>query len=84
MTLRRLNLGGEWKVSQAGKDDWIPATVPGWVVHMDLLAAGKIPDPFYRDNEKTVQWVGESDWIYKRTFDVPDDILKNDRVLLCW
>ena len=81
LTPRCLNLGGEWKVSQAGKDDWIPATVPG-CVHTDLLASQKIPDPFYRDNEKAVQWVGESDWIYKRTFNVPEEVLKNDRVLL--
>jgi len=78
---RRLNLNGNWQVSQTGKSDWIPATVPG-CVHTDLLAAGKIPDPFYRDNEKDVQWVGESDWIYQRTFTVPDEVLKNDRVLL--
>ncbi|HZI33258.1 MAG TPA: hypothetical protein VFF11_13035, partial [Candidatus Binatia bacterium] len=78
---RRLNLGGNWQVSQAGKNDWLSATVPG-CVHTDLLAAGKIPDPFYRENEKVVQWVGESDWIYKRTFDVPEQVLKNDRVLL--
>ncbi|MGH7993331.1 MAG: glycoside hydrolase family 2 protein, partial [Limisphaerales bacterium] len=78
---RRLKLGGDWQVTQAGKDDWIPATVPG-CVHTDLLAAGRIPDPFYRDNEKAVQWVGESDWVYRRTFNVPADILKNDRVLL--
>ena len=56
-------------------------SIPG-CVHTDLLAAGKIPDPFYRDNEKIVQWVGDSDWIYRRTFDVPEDVLKNDRVLL--
>jgi beta-mannosidase len=78
---RRLNLNGDWRVSQVGKDDWIPAKVPG-CVHTDLLTAGKIPDPFYRDNEKAVQWVGESDWIYRRTFDVPAEVLKNDRVLL--
>ena len=78
---RRLSLNGDWQVSQAGKDDWIPAKVPG-CVHTDLLAAGKIPDPFYRDNEKAVQWVGQSDWIYRRTFDVPEEVLKNDRVLL--
>ena len=80
-TLRRLLLNGNWQVSQAGKNDWIPATVPG-CVHTDLLAAGKIPDPFYRDNEKAVQWVGESDWIYRRTFDVPEEVLKNDHVRL--
>jgi beta-mannosidase len=80
-TPRRLNLGGQWQVSQVGKEKWIPASVPG-CVHTDLLAAGEIPDPFYRDNEKAVQWVTEADWIYKRTFDVPEDVLKNDCVLL--
>ncbi|HTV63100.1 MAG TPA: hypothetical protein VMH30_11085, partial [Verrucomicrobiae bacterium] len=80
-TPRRLGLNGAWQVSEAGKDDWIPATVPG-CVHTDLLAAGKIPDPFYRDNENAVQWVGHGDWTYKRNFNVPDGVLKNDRVLL--
>ena len=78
---RRLSLNGNWQVSQTDKNNWIPATVPG-CVHTDLLAAGKISDPFYRDNEKDVQWVGESDWIYQRTFDVPEEVFKNDRVLL--
>ncbi|MGH7939832.1 MAG: glycoside hydrolase family 2 protein, partial [Limisphaerales bacterium] len=78
---RRLNLNGAWQVSQAGKSDWFPANVPG-NVFTDLLAAKRIPDPFYRDNEGSLQWVGKSNWVYKRTFDVPNDILKNDRVLL--
>ncbi len=26
---------------------------------------------FYRDNEEAVQWIGESDWVYDRTFVVP-------------
>jgi beta-mannosidase len=78
---RRLSLDGGWQLSQAGKDEWIPATVPGGA-YTDLLAAGKIPDPFYRDDEKTVQWVGDSDWIYRRSFKVPADVLKNDRILL--
>ena len=80
-TLRRLKLNGNWQVSQAGKSDWLSATVPG-CVHTDLLAADKIPDPFYRKNEKAVQWVGENDWVYQRTFLVPEEVLKNDRVLL--
>jgi beta-mannosidase len=78
---RRLNLGGAWRVSQKGKGDGIPATVPG-CVHTDLLAAGKIPDPFYRDNEKQVQWITEADWVYERSFNVPKAVLKNDFVLL--
>jgi len=79
---RRLPLNGQWQVSEMGKDDWIAAAVPG-CVHTDLLAAGKIPDPFYRDNEKDVQWVGKSNWVYQRTFDVPETVLQSDRVLLC-
>jgi beta-mannosidase len=78
---RRLSLNGNWQVVQAGRDDWIPAKVPG-CVHTDLLAAGKIPDPFYRNNETVVQWVGQSDWIFRRTFEVPAEVLKIDRVLL--
>jgi len=78
---RRLTLNGSWQVSETDKNDWIAATVPG-CVHTDLLAAGKIPDPFYRDNEKSVQWVGKSNWTYKRTFDVPNEVLHCDRVLL--
>jgi beta-mannosidase len=78
---RRLPLDGDWQLSQAGKNDWLPARVPGGA-YTDLLAAGKIPDPFYRDNEKSVQWVGDSDWIYRRTFMVTPEVLQNDRVLL--
>jgi beta-mannosidase len=80
-TPRRLSLTGEWRVSKVGTNDWIPAVVPG-CVHTDLLAAGKIPDPFYQENEKKVQWVTEADWIYQRKFDVPEEVLKNDCVLL--
>ncbi|HYG34411.1 MAG TPA: hypothetical protein VEC99_06480, partial [Clostridia bacterium] len=66
---KRTSLNGAWQVSQIGAGDSIPATVPG-CIHTDLLAAGKIPDPFYRDNEQAVQWVGEANWVYRRTFEV--------------
>ena len=80
-TRQRLNLNGNWQVKKEGTDDWLPATVPG-CVHTDLMAAGKIPDPFFRDNEKTVQWITDANWIYQRTFEVPAEILQCDRVLL--
>ncbi|MEU3983457.1 glycoside hydrolase family 2 protein [Streptomyces sp. NPDC026672] len=41
----------------------LPARVPG-CVHTDLLAAGRIPDPFIGTNEDDVQWVGRADWQY--------------------
>ena len=45
----------------------LPATVPG-CVHVDLVAAGVIPDPFLGENEAAVSWVGRTDWTYSTTF----------------
>lgn len=47
-------LSGAWQFRQAGTEEWLPAQVPG-DVHTDLLALGRIPDPFVADNEKCVQ-----------------------------
>ena len=76
-----LNLNGQWKVSGAGYKE-IDATVPG-CIHTDLMNAGIIPDPYYRDNEKKLMWVGETDWEYSRCFNVDSDFLQNRRILLC-
>jgi len=76
-----IDLNGEWTLRQSGKKEVIKAAVPG-TVHTDLLAAGKIPDPYYQDNEDRVQWIGEADWLYKRTFSVPKEYLVNEQVLL--
>jgi hypothetical protein len=76
-----LDLGGAWKLRRAGGAESFPATVPG-CVHMDLLRAGAIEDPFYRDNELRAKWVGEADWIYSRRFQVGEDLLARDRILL--
>ncbi|KAJ3159903.1 hypothetical protein HK101_000976 [Irineochytrium annulatum] len=41
-------------------------------IHLELYAAGVIPDPFVATNENNVQWVGEVDWMYRYTFATPD------------
>ncbi|MCL5271238.1 MAG: glycoside hydrolase family 2 protein, partial [bacterium] len=71
----------EWTVGRRGVAQEHPALVPG-DIYADLLRAGAIPDPFYRDNENGLQWIGESDWIYRREFDVPADLLAHEQVLL--
>ena len=76
-----LDLDGQWTLRQDGKDEAIPATVPG-VVHTDLLAAGKIPDPFDAKNEDDLQWIGEAAWTYSRGFDVDAAMLKRGHVVL--
>ncbi|GAB1450911.1 hypothetical protein MASR2M47_09670 [Draconibacterium sp.] len=72
-------LNENWTFSQAGKNEWLPATVPG-TVHTDLLANGKIEDPFYRLNEHDVQWIDKVDWEYKTTFLVENELLQKDVV----
>jgi beta-mannosidase len=52
----------------------VPATVPG-CVHLDLLAAGLIPDPYLDENEGELPWIGYVDWRYETTFHVSHDEL---------
>ena len=70
-----------WKFREAGKDAWHAAAVPG-CVHTDLLKNGLIEDPFYRDNEKKLQWIGKTDWEYETTFRVGADTLARGHVEL--
>jgi beta-mannosidase len=79
--METIALSGKWELRQDKVPQPIPATVPG-CVHTDLLAAGRIPDPFYREQENDVQWIGETGWTYSRRFDVASDVLRCDRVLL--
>src|SRR6267378_4787369 len=68
-----------WQFREAGKDRWYAASVPG-CVHTDLLNNKLIDDPFYRDNEKKLQWIGKTDWEYQTTFNVAPDILARDNI----
>ena len=76
-----IDLTGPWRLSQANQKKTITAQVPG-CVHTDLLAAGKIDDPYYRDNENRLKWIGDTGWKYFRKFDVPAELLSCDSVLL--
>jgi beta-mannosidase len=58
---------------------WLPATVPG-TIHTDLLANDLIPDPFWRDRELVLQWIGEEDWVYRTTFQASAQLLEKERV----
>jgi beta-mannosidase len=68
------SLNGAWQFRQSGTQEWSPALVPGGV-HTDLLALGRIPDPFVADHELKVMWVAENDWEYRHSFSVNPDLL---------
>jgi beta-mannosidase len=60
--------------------NWFTATVPG-TIHTDLLNSGKIKDPFFSDNERGLQWIGECDWVYKTMFDLTEEMNKDNLFL---
>src|SRR5438105_4731468 len=92
--MKRANVASGWQLRERAPDQsldaqfasdgrWLPASVPG-TVQQDLLAAGRIPDPFVGLNEDAVQWVGERDWLYRCRFDSPEGIADRERVDLCF
>jgi beta-mannosidase len=79
--LRIIDLNGSWTLTHIPSGRCHPARVPG-SVHKDLLAANAIEDPFYRDREDQLRWIGSSDWQYERTFDVSEDVLAHANLVL--
>jgi len=69
-----------WEFRASSTDSiWLSASVPG-CVHTDLMSHDKIQDPFYRLNEKDVQWVGETDWEYRTSFSVNTQLLEKENL----
>lgn len=75
---RQLNAGWQFRAIEGSREaakelpavlEWHSASVPG-VVQTDLLTNKLIGDPFYRDNEASLQWIGRTDWEYRTTFEV--------------
>ncbi|HHV61518.1 MAG TPA: glycoside hydrolase family 2 protein [Firmicutes bacterium] len=67
--VRRISLNGKWEFTEAGKDNWETGTVPG-CVQLDLMALGKLPDPFYRMNEHYARELEDKEWVYRKKFDL--------------
>ena len=74
-------LDGPWQFRESGTDEWLPGLVPGGV-HPDLMAAGRISDPFVGDAELRVQWVAQRDWEYRREFVVDEAVTGQERLAL--
>ena len=89
------NISSGWKFRQVpGKENiaglasasnsdgvWLDAKVPG-TVHTDLLASGKIGDPYFRTNEKGLQWIDKTGWEYKTNFTVSRETASNNNIIL--
>jgi beta-mannosidase len=78
---RIVEINRNWQFRQADKTDWLPATVPG-TVHTDLYQNQRIDDPFFRTNEKGLQWIDKVNWEYRTIIEADDELLARDRIEL--
>ena len=79
--IQTIILDSEWQFKKADYTGWMEATVPG-TVHTDLQSMTIIEDPYYRTNEKDLQWIDKTDWDYRCFFTIQDDILLKDNIEL--
>ena len=79
--MRRLGLEGEWTLRRVSEGSVVPMAIPGDIIS-GLLAAGKIPDPYYDRNELDLQWIGREDWELERNFSLEPSFLESSRVFL--
>jgi len=73
--LRRLIIRDNWEWRQTGQSDWLSAIVPG-SNFLDLQRHQKIDDPFYRDNEQSVQWLEHEGWEYRCKFELEESDIR--------
>lgn len=75
-------LHDNWRFRQGRSDIWYPATVPG-TVHTDLMDNEIIEDPFFRLNERAVQWVDKEDWMYETSFTAtPEEVSQTNQEII--
>lgn len=80
-SIMEMELSDNWEFKAVDSDQWLAATVPG-TVHTDLLANGQIEDPYYRTNERDLQWIDKKNWEYRTTFKLPGKMFFKDRIEL--
>jgi len=72
-----------WFYKQVGGSLSGHATVPG-TIHTDLLNEGKIEDPFFRTNEKDLQWIDKEDWVYSCELNITAEEVQKENLILCF
>ena len=77
----KINLDKNWKMRQVGQDKLINATVPG-SVYGDLLDAGLMENPFWKDNEDEALKLMDYDYEYITSFECEDSVIDSDKVVL--
>ncbi|MBV1922830.1 MAG: glycoside hydrolase family 2 protein [Flavobacteriaceae bacterium] len=75
------SISENWQFSEENDTTWMSANVPG-TVQTDLLNLDMIPHPFKLNNEDSIQWISERNWIYRTKFSVNEEVLQKTKHLL--
>ncbi len=74
------NLSTEnWTFNKGKEGKKYKATIPG-TIHTDLFQNQLIPDPFFGDNEKQLQWIENEVWEYETHFTLSKTEFKNQNI----
>ena len=90
--MRTIGLDGKWQLCEqdlscAGEDGlkrvnrtrrWLNARVPG-EVHLDLIRAGRMPEPLVSTNAHACRWPETRSWWFRRTFKATRAFLQEER-----
>lgn len=79
--MKLIDLCGFCTMQNAKEDSKMVSCIPGSVA-ATLLENGKIPDPYYRDNEEKVLPVFDEDYVFRKEFSVCEENLAHDRLYL--
>ncbi|AYV24530.1 beta-mannosidase [Vibrio mediterranei] len=81
--MTRINLNGDWLLTSKQKPEVeVTMQVPG-DNYSALLKAGVINDPYWGCNEQEVQWVRDCEWQISRAFELSQQQLSSEQLLLC-
>ena len=78
-----ITFDGEWDLAEAKREmrsdkldvgglTWRRVRMPNTIQHA-LFEVGAVPNPWYSDNWKKLQWIAERDWYLRRRFRIPEE-----------
>ncbi|WP_299348148.1 glycoside hydrolase family 2 protein [uncultured Maritalea sp.] len=70
-----LQLDKGWQIENETKTIRASFSVPG-DVHSSLLAQGTISSPYWRDNETSLDWIHEQNWVAQTQFEFDGDLAR--------
>ena len=79
--MKKILIDINWKMRRTDEERFYGASVPG-SVYRDLLNAGQMEDPFWKDNETEALKLMDHDYEYSTTFICDDEMINMSELML--